>query len=111
KIYCGLPGLLKGPFAVAVSAPQETKLFLLSVAKLRVGDYVRSWTKYDDNRGMNRWRDTIDWVGGYPYEVSTPDETFEFFKARGFQISKMKVGKVGLGCYQFVFTRVNEGSR
>lgn len=111
KTYCGLPEFLKAPFAALAIAPQETKSFLLSVTKLRVGDYLRSWTKYDENRGMNRWRDTIDWVGGYPYEVSTPDETFEFFKARGFQLAKIKVGKVGLGCNQFVFTRISEGPR
>jgi 2-polyprenyl-3-methyl-5-hydroxy-6-metoxy-1,4-benzoquinol methylase len=108
KTYCGLPGFLKAPFAVLVTAPQETKSFLRSVATLRPGDYVRSWTEYDERRGMNRWRDVIDWVGGYPYEVSTPDETFEFFKERGFQLAKMNVGKVGLGCNQFVFERTRK---
>src|SRR5258705_7601189 len=62
KTYCGLPGFLKSPFAVLVTAPQETKSFLRSVATLRLGDYIRSWTKYDEHRGMNRWRDVIDWV-------------------------------------------------
>jgi 2-polyprenyl-6-hydroxyphenyl methylase/3-demethylubiquinone-9 3-methyltransferase len=108
KTYCGLPGVLKAPFAVLVTLPQETKSFLRSVATLRPGDYVRSWTQYDERRGMNRWRDVIDWVGGYPYEVSTPDETFEFFKARGFQLTKMNCGNVGLGCNQFVFLRTSE---
>jgi 2-polyprenyl-6-hydroxyphenyl methylase/3-demethylubiquinone-9 3-methyltransferase len=108
KTYCGLPGVLKAPFAVLVTLPQETKSLLRSAATLRVGDYIRSWTQYDERRGMNRWRDVIDWVGGYPYEVSTPDETFEFFKARGFQLTKMNCGNVGLGCNQFVFERVRE---
>ena len=57
---------------------------------------------------MSRWRDVIDWVGGYPYEVSTPDETFEFFKSRGFQLTKLNCGKVGLGCNQFVFVKTSE---
>jgi len=108
KTYCGLPGLLKAPFAVLVTIPQEAKSFLRSVATVRPGEYFRSWTEYDEKRGMNRWRDVIDWVGGYPYEVSTPDETFEFFKARGFQLAKLNCGKVGLGCNQFVFVRTSE---
>jgi 2-polyprenyl-6-hydroxyphenyl methylase/3-demethylubiquinone-9 3-methyltransferase len=54
---------------------------------------------------MNHWRDVVDWVGGYPYEVSTPDEVFEFFKARGFILRKLNCGRVGLGCNQFVFGR------
>ena len=108
KTYCGLPGFLKVPFAVLVTAPAEIKSFLRSVATLQVGDYVRSWTRYDERRGMSRWRDVIDWVGGYPYEVSTPDETFEFFKSRGFQLTKLNCGKVGLGCNQFVFEKTSE---
>jgi hypothetical protein len=63
---------------------------------------------------MNRWRDIIDWVGGYPYEVSTPDEIFDFFIARGYTLSKLNCGRVGLGCNQFVFIkvprRVDEGN-
>ena len=108
KTYCGLPGFLKVPFAVLVTAPAELKSFLRSVATLQIGDYVKSWTRYDENRGMSRWRDVIDWVGGYPYEVSTPDETFEFFKSRGFQLTKLNCGKVGLGCNQFVFVKTSE---
>ena len=44
---------------------------------------------------MNRWRDIIDWVGGFPYEVATADEIFEFYKAKGYTLLKMKTGGVG----------------
>lgn len=108
KTYCGLPGFLKVPFAILVTAPAELKSVLRSVATLQIGDYVKSWTRYDEKRGMSRWRDVIDWVGGYPYEASTPDETFEFFKSRGFQLTKLNCGKVGLGCNQFVFVKTSE---
>ena len=27
---------------------------------------------------MTPWRDVIDWVGGYPFEVSRPEEVFDF---------------------------------
>ena len=54
---------------------------------------------------MNRWHDIIDWVGGFPYEVATADEIFEFYKARGFSIAKLKTGGVGLGCNEFVFEK------
>ena len=108
KTYCRLPALLKVPFAVLVTLPAEVKSFARSIVTLRPGNYIKSWTKYDERRGMSRWRDVIDWVGGYPYEVSTPDETFEFFKTRGFQLTKLNCGKVGLGCNQFVFVRTTE---
>ena len=78
---------------------------LRSLVMLKPADYVRSWTEYDKNRGMSRWRDIIDWVGGYPYEVAKPEEIHDFYRARGFTLMKMKCGGVGLGCNEFVFVR------
>lgn len=103
--YNELPRRLRAPFAAAVSAPDEAKRLLRALVTLRPGDYVRSWTEYGGNRGMNRWRDIIDWVGGHPYEVAAPEEIFDFYKARGFTLTKLKCGGVGLGCNEFVFER------
>jgi 2-polyprenyl-6-hydroxyphenyl methylase/3-demethylubiquinone-9 3-methyltransferase len=105
RAYNRLPRFLRAPFAAAAVAPDEAKRALRSLLTLRPGEYVRSWTAYDSNRGMSRWRDIIDWVGGYPYEVATPDEIFEFYKARGFALTKLRCGHVGLGCNEFVFVK------
>ncbi len=105
RTYCSLPRMLKTPFAVAAILPEETKNLIRSLITLRPMDYVRSWTQYKNGRGMNRWYDIIDWVGGYPYEVATVDEIFEFYKERGFTLTKIKSGGVGLGCNEFVFER------
>jgi len=103
KTYNQLPPFLRAPFSIMVVAPDEVKSLTRSILTLKPGSYVKSWTQYDRRRGMNKWRDIIDWVGGYPYEVSTPDEVFDFFSARGFILRKMNCGRVGLGCNQFVF--------
>lgn len=105
KTYCSLPGLLKTPFAVAVTLPDEIKRFAASVITAKPQTYLHSWTRYKNGRGMNRWHDIIDWVGGYPYEVASVDEIFEFYKLRGFTLTKVKSGGVGLGCNEFVFRR------
>jgi 2-polyprenyl-3-methyl-5-hydroxy-6-metoxy-1,4-benzoquinol methylase len=105
QTYNRLPRPLRAPFAALTVAPDEAKRALRCVLTLRPGEYVRSWTAYDSNRGMNRWRDIIDWVGGHPYEVATPDEIFEFYKARGFALTKLRCGHVGLGCNEFVFVK------
>ena len=105
KTYNGLPGILRTPFAIAVTVPGELRLMASSVLTLKPRRYIDSWTNYRRNRGMTKWRDIIDWVGGYPYEVSKPDEVFEFCKARGFTLTKLKCGNVGLGCNEFVFQR------
>jgi len=103
--YSRLPRGLRGPFALAVSAPEEVKTLARAVATGRPGDYVRSWTMYDRGRGMSRWHDIVDWVGGYPYEYAKPDAIFAFFKARGFALDNLKIGG-GLGCSEYVFRRV-----
>ena len=105
KTYNQLPGVLKVPYTMIVIAPDELKSLARSVLTLNLGSYFRSWSQYDQQRGMNRWRDIVDWVGGYPYEVSTPDEIFDYFTARGFTLTKLNCGRVGLGCNQFVFSR------
>lgn len=105
KTYNRLPGVLRVPYTLIVIAPDELKSLARAVLTLNPGSYFRSWSQYDRRRGMNRWRDIIDWVGGYPYEVSTPDEIFDFFTARGFVLTKLNCGRVGLGCNQFVFRK------
>lgn len=107
RVYNELPRALKTPFALIVIAPEEAKSLLRSLVSLKPGDYLRSWTQYDKNRGMNRWRDIIDWVGGYPYEVAKPEEILDFYRPRGFTLTKMKCGGIGLGCNEFVFVRDN----
>ena len=97
KTYNGLPGILRPPYAALAMLPQELKQLVSSIVLLKPGRYLDSWTKYRKNRGMTKWRDLVDWVGGYPYEVSTPDEIFDFARARGFLLTKLKCGRVGLG--------------
>lgn len=106
RTYNGLPTVARKPFAVAVTVPAEAKKAVSATLRGQVGDYVSSWTKnYGRRRGMNKWHDIIDWVGGYPYEFATPDQIFDFYKAKGFTLAKMKCGVVGLGCNEFVFER------
>jgi 2-polyprenyl-3-methyl-5-hydroxy-6-metoxy-1,4-benzoquinol methylase len=106
RTYNDLPGFLRPPFALAAVAPQEAKSLLRSLLTLKPGEYIRSWTHYDTNRGMSHWRDIIDWVGGYPFEVAKPEEIFDFYRDRGFRLTKMKCNHgIGHGCNEFVFVR------
>ena len=107
RVYNELPAVARKPFAVAVTAPVELKAIAGAVLRRRPMEYVRSWTDYRRRRGMNKWHDIVDWVGGYPYEFATPDQIFDFYQARGFTLTKMKCGGVGLGCNEFVFKRVH----
>ena len=55
---------------------------------------------------MSPWRDVVDWVGGYPFEVAKPEEIFEMYSAKGFSLEKLKTCAGGLGCNEFVFRNV-----
>jgi 2-polyprenyl-6-hydroxyphenyl methylase/3-demethylubiquinone-9 3-methyltransferase len=107
RIYNALPRAARVPYAIAVTLPGEVKNVTGAALRLRPGDYLRQWTDYRTRRGMNRWHDIIDWVGGYPYEFATPDQIFDFYRARDFSLVRMKCGGVGLGCNEFVFARAH----
>jgi 2-polyprenyl-3-methyl-5-hydroxy-6-metoxy-1,4-benzoquinol methylase len=54
-------------------------------------------------RGMDRRRDLVDWVGGYPFEVARPDQVFAFYRERGFVLDRL-VSVRGLACNEYVFS-------
>ena len=64
-----------------------------------IRDYGRN------NRGMSFWQDLIDWVGGYPFEFATPEQIFDFYKQRGFVLTRLQTSFHACGCNQFVFQK------
>ena len=54
-------------------------------------------------RGMTLWYDMLDWLGGYPFEVATPEEVFLFFRDKGFILDNLKTCRGRHGCNEFVF--------
>lgn len=75
-----------------------TKDFL----RLRPFQTIRDYGK---ERGMSLWRDLIDWVGGLPFEVAKPEEIFDFYRARGFTLTRLRTCAGTLGCNEFVFEK------
>jgi SAM-dependent methyltransferase len=65
---------------------------------------LRRYREYKRSRGMSRVHDWIDWIGGLPFEVATPDQILDFCRPRGFTLERIST-VVGHGCNQFVFTR------
>jgi SAM-dependent methyltransferase len=104
RTYNRLPGALRRPFVVIVMLPFELRGILRSLVRLNPQRYLRTWTDYKRSRGMSRWHDMVDWVGGYPFEVATPEHVFEFFKERGFTLAKLRT-TADWGCNEYVFQR------
>lgn len=61
--------------------------------------------RHAEERGMSPMHDWLDWIGGYPFEVSTPEQTVDFLVARGFVLRKITTVGGGLGNNQFVFRK------
>lgn len=100
-----------------VKAPAPLKWAVLLPALLRlwgpafVRDFLQgrpfhTWRSYGQDpagRGMDPWRDLVDWVGGYPFEVARPEQIVDFCRERGFELQRLKTCGGRLGCNEFVF--------
>lgn len=108
RIYNKLPGPLAAAFAAVVMGGRELRLAAGALVRGRPMVYIRSWTQYGGtaSRGMSKYYDLIDWIGGYPFEVARPEQIFHFFKKQGFQLENMMTCGGGPGCNQFVLRRV-----
>jgi SAM-dependent methyltransferase len=98
-----------------VRLPKGLKFIILWPAFLRLwgpttirdllyGKPFQTWRSRVQARGMSPWRDVVDWVGGYPFEVAKPEEVFEFYRDRGFNLVTLKTCG-GRGCNEFVFEK------
>jgi 2-polyprenyl-6-hydroxyphenyl methylase/3-demethylubiquinone-9 3-methyltransferase len=104
RVYNWLPGPLRIPYTALVILPIEVRSLLYSLVQGVPGRYFRSWTQYKNSaRGMSRWRDIVDWVGGYPFETAKPEEIFDLYRNKGFVLEKLFTCGGGLGCNEFVF--------
>lgn len=76
---------------------------------LTKGNPLATWRSYGyaSRRGMSPWRDVVDWVGGYPFEVAKPEYIFNFYRDKGFHLNSLVTCAGGLGCNEFVFSKYN----
>jgi 2-polyprenyl-6-hydroxyphenyl methylase/3-demethylubiquinone-9 3-methyltransferase len=101
RTYNRLPKLLRPPMLWAAFIQLWWRRMVKDVVTFQ---FFRTFREYSSTRGMSPWRDLVDWVGGYPFEVAKPEEIFDFYRARGFQLQKMKTCN-DLSCNEFVFIR------
>lgn len=97
--------LLPGPLRWLVLGPALLRLWGPTVARdaLASGDPLRTWR--GQARGMDAWRDVVDWVGGLPFETAEPGAIVAFHEARGFRLRRLVDSGRGHGCNEFVFSR------
>ena len=104
RAYVQSPGLVKWAILLASFVRLWGPTIISDTLR---GEPLRSWSQYSQQsgRGMDPWRDVVDWVGGYPFEVARPEEILDFYRKRGFQLERMTTCGGGLGCNEFLFVR------
>ena len=55
-------------------------------------------------RGMSHWFDLVDWIGGYPFEVISPEQVVDFYRTKGYFLDKIRTTN-RLGCNEYVLIR------
>jgi 2-polyprenyl-6-hydroxyphenyl methylase/3-demethylubiquinone-9 3-methyltransferase len=100
RLYNRLPSWLRFVVWMPALARVWGPTTLRDLVRLRP---FATWRNYGSERGMNAWRDFIDWVGGYPFEVAKPEEVFDFCHQRGLTLTYLKTCGGGLACNEFVF--------
>lgn len=104
RLYTAAPGVVRA----GLRGLYKTAFF---AGKLVTGRnpwrYVRD---YKSVRGMNWHNDVHDWLGGYPYELATPQEVDARLLAMGFEPAtvlalKPGLGLLGTGCAEYTYRR------
>lgn len=105
--YNSLPRALALPYALAIIAGEERENLAGHWRNGSTSDWIRTWREYHkiSTRGMSRWHDWIDWIGGFPYERATINQIVDRYAVDGFRLSKLFDCSDGYGCNEFVFDR------
>ncbi len=103
RLYNRSPWPVRAGLVLTVGALFAGRAFLRRV--MRWQKPVAWWREKERVRGMSVWHDLVDWVGGYPFEVAKPEQVFDFCRARGFTLRRLKTVAGGLGNNQFVFVK------
>lgn len=103
KTYNALPAFLQPAMAFGFLIYDVCKGAAIDLLRLK-----NPFQRYKDKikeRGMTVWYDTVDWIGGYPFEVARPGHIFDFYFEKGFSLIKLNTLPRGHGCNEFVFKK------
>ena len=86
RIYNRLPKLLRPIWVVAIAGICEGKFALARLSRLKNPLPFNDWRAKKRDRGMSAWHDWVDWIGGLPFEVATPESIEATLAELGFQV-------------------------
>ena len=100
KFYCKSPSIIKRIMDVGFFAFFAVELFVADIIRGR-----NPGLRYNGvgGRGMNLYHDVVDWIGGWPFEVASPEEIFRFYRKFNFELTELVTCGGKHGCNEFVF--------
>lgn len=102
--YNYLPVVFKQMFSILMFASVNLLNFIKYSILLRPWIPIISWVRHKKKRGMNIFIDWRDWIGGYPYEVASPEIVYDHMNKYQFELIRIKRTS-SLGCNEFLFRR------
>jgi len=103
-LYNKLPKIVRPVYVFIIAAWNETIFAIKNLLQLR--NPFRKKNKESDYRGMSIWYDWVDWVGGFPFEVATPERIIIPLHEEGFVLSHLTTHTNGWGCNEYIFQLV-----
>lgn len=103
--YHRLPSLLRPVYVAFVAGVFEFKFAAARLARRNNPLPLADWRAKRGDRGMSVWHDWVDWIGGLPFEVATPEAIILPLRRNGFILENLHTVGSGWGCNEYVFRR------
>ncbi|TWT73259.1 bifunctional 3-demethylubiquinone-9 3-methyltransferase/ 2-octaprenyl-6-hydroxy phenol methylase [Allorhodopirellula solitaria] len=103
--YHALPAFLRGGYVAAIAGAYETKFAAARLLRGRNPLPFADWRAKRNDRGMSVWHDWVDWIGGLPFEVASPEAIIMPLRRQGFVLENLRTVGSGWGCNEYVFRR------
>ncbi|NND97908.1 MAG: class I SAM-dependent methyltransferase [Pirellulaceae bacterium] len=106
KFYNRLPKWLRPALVIKIAAWYELKFALARLSRGKNPLPFADWRAKKKDRGMSAWHDWVDWIGGLPFEVATPEEIILPLRNNDFVLENLKTVGNGWGCNEYVFRKL-----
>jgi 2-polyprenyl-3-methyl-5-hydroxy-6-metoxy-1,4-benzoquinol methylase len=104
NVYNHLPSVLRPPFAFMIAATTRIAVIIKYTLKLKPMIAIAPLLSDKRGRGMSGKYDTLDWIGGFPFEFASFESLTSYCLARGFTVVNAKRND-SLGCNELVLLR------
>ena len=74
RMYHRVPKFLRPLWVITVATWYECKFAAARLLRGKNPLPLQDWKAKRSDRGMSAWHDWVDWVGGLPFEVATPEQ-------------------------------------